>query len=71
MRFGYARIAMQTSECRKCGMCLQGCPYDLIFNTRQTLDRIDSEARFTYLSGLVVRTRCRRTVLGMIVILSD
>jgi choline dehydrogenase-like flavoprotein len=56
MRFGYARIAMQTSECRKCGMCLLGCPYDLIFNTRQTLDRIGSGPRFTYLSGLVVRT---------------
>ena len=56
MRFGYGRIAMQTSECRKCGMCLLGCPYDLIFNTRQTLDRIGSEPRFTYLSGLVVRT---------------
>ena len=55
IRFGHARIAMRTVECRRCGMCLVGCPYDLIFNTRQVLDRIRTEPRFAYFSGLVVR----------------
>src|SRR5262249_30660171 len=55
MRFGHARIAMRTSDCRRCGKCLIGCPYDLILNTRQILDRIRPEPRFRYLPGPVVR----------------
>jgi choline dehydrogenase-like flavoprotein len=56
IRFGQARIAMKTSGCRRCGICLAGCPYDLIYNTRQTIERLESEHRFSYLPGLVVRT---------------
>jgi choline dehydrogenase-like flavoprotein len=55
IRFGHARIAMRTADCRRCGMCLVGCPYDLILNTRQLLDRIRPEPQFRYLPGLVVR----------------
>jgi hypothetical protein len=37
-------------------MCLAGCPYDLIYNTRQTLERLETCPRFTYVPRLVVRT---------------
>ena len=56
IRFGYSRIAMQTDRCRRCGLCLIGCPDDLIYNSRQSLDRLREHNGFSYEPGLVVRT---------------
>jgi len=56
IRFGHSRIAMQTDRCRQCGLCLAGCPDALIYNSRQSLDRLRDHCGFSYESGLVVRT---------------
>lgn len=34
---GRARLAFEASRCVECGLCLTGCPFDLIYSARQTL----------------------------------
>ena len=52
--FGYSRLAVQAESgegkpgCAYCGLCLYGCPYDLIYNSVQTLERLLTEPNFTY-----------------------
>ena len=53
--FGHARVAMRSRDCQKCGLCLHGCPYDLIYNSRQTIELLKQNPRFTYLPSQVVR----------------
>ena len=61
IKFGQARLAikvLQSAEsngCQYCGMCLEGCPYGVIYNTRHTLRRLCASDRFVYRSGLVAR----------------
>lgn len=50
---GRARLAMNAPGCIRCGLCLTGCPYSLIYSASQTLDRLRSENRITYRSGLL------------------
>jgi ferredoxin len=45
---GRARLAMDSSRCIRCGLCLTGCPFDLIYSARQTLDTLRSERRIAY-----------------------
>ena len=56
IRFGQARVAMRALECRVCGQCLQGCPYDLIYNAAQTVETLRKNPRFRYRPGLIVRS---------------
>jgi len=49
---GQARQAI-FSNCRYCGMCLHGCPWNLIFSTNHALDRLESNPKFTHLSGRI------------------
>jgi choline dehydrogenase-like flavoprotein len=68
--FGASRLALRTSAsprdpgCVRCGFCLHGCPYDLIYNSAHTLAELERNPRFTYLGGLVV-TRFRETTAGV------
>lgn len=52
--FGQARQAASNKECRKCGMCLYGCPYGVVYNTRQTLDQLIKNSSVTYKKGYFV-----------------
>ncbi len=52
--FGQARQAVN-QQCRKCGMCLYGCPYGVIFNSTQTRDRMLENSAFSYRKGFCVR----------------
>jgi choline dehydrogenase-like flavoprotein len=52
--FGQSRLAVDAPGCVRCGLCLAGCPRDLIHSTRGTLDRLRA-AGLTYESGLVAK----------------
>lgn len=58
--FGHARVAVSSTDCRRCGMCLYGCPYGLIFNSSALLDRLSANEKFSYRSGHYV-TRFEET----------
>lgn len=51
---GYARLAMEPTQCRLCGMCMTGCPYQLIYSASQTFDRLRAKRRVDYRPGLRV-----------------
>lgn len=51
--FGQARQAVH-QECRKCGMCLYGCPYGIIYNAAQTRDVLLENDAFAYRKGIFV-----------------
>ena len=59
-RMGSARLAVrfsdQTSSCRYCGLCLYGCPGQLIYSSAQTLqNELLVHERFTYLNNMIVK----------------
>ena len=60
MRFGAARLALQSDvtdgrpACVYCGKCVYGCPYEFIYNSSQSVERLRTNHAFTYRSGIVV-----------------
>ncbi len=48
---GRARLAVRTSGCQKCGLCLSGCPYGVIYNSSHTLEELKKNPRFTLIYG--------------------
>lgn len=58
IRFGQSRIAVAArgdgGACRYCGMCMYGCPDELIYNASATLERLRCHPAFTYVPGVVV-----------------
>ena len=60
--FGAARLAVAqrtafaADGCVYCGLCLHGCPYDLIYNSARTLDGLVATRRVRYVPGVIVRT---------------
>ena len=60
MRFGTARLALQSDvtdgrpACVYCGKCVYGCPYEFIYNSSHSLERLRTNHAFTYRSGIVV-----------------
>lgn len=61
MNFGMARLAFQAVDsngrkgCRKCGLCMHGCPYDLIFSSAHPFSKWIAEGAVDYRSGSTVR----------------
>lgn len=69
LHFGSARLALRANHsdgtqasgsakspgCVSCGLCLYGCPYELIYCTTQTLQELKAQPSFKYLSNVVVR----------------
>jgi choline dehydrogenase-like flavoprotein len=59
--FGRSRLAVAAqspyavSGCVYCGLCLHGCPYELIYNSAHTLRTLEGRGHFRYLKGLIVR----------------
>ena len=59
-RFGYSRLAIETSRadasggCVYCGLCLYGCPYGFIYNATSTLDQLRRSDLFSYRPDVVV-----------------
>jgi choline dehydrogenase-like flavoprotein len=59
MFFGSSRLAVLErnsagDSCKTCGMCLYGCPYQLIYNSSQTVDELMKHDNFTYVKDVVV-----------------
>ncbi len=57
--FGVSRLAIQAGlagkpGCVYCGKCLYGCPYEFIYNSSHTLERLRTHSAFTYRPGVVV-----------------
>ena len=50
---GHARLALKSSSCTRCGLCMTGCPEQLIYSSSQTFDRLFATASVTYRSGLL------------------
>lgn len=51
---GQSRLAVQGHSCERCGMCLYGCPYELIYNSAFTLRQLRKLPNFHYEPGFVV-----------------
>ena len=45
---GRARLAFRSEECTRCGLCMTGCPHELIYSSSQTFDRLRAEKRISY-----------------------
>lgn len=60
VRFGASRLALQAEGaggrpgCVHCGMCLYGCPYEFIYNSAHTLEKLRGNQAFTYRPGVLV-----------------
>jgi ferredoxin len=50
---GKARLAFDANGCIRCGMCMTGCPYRLIYSTAQTFDVLRRTGRITFNSGFL------------------
>jgi ferredoxin len=50
---GKARLAFEAANCIRCGMCMTGCPYSLIFSASHTIDHLRRTHRVAYQSGLL------------------
>ena len=55
VQYGAARIAVHARQnghdCVHCGLCMYGCPYQLIYSTRTTLRQLQQNPDFHYVSG--------------------
>jgi ferredoxin len=50
---GKARLAFQARSCVRCGLCMTGCPYGLIYSAAQTFDELRRQNRITYRGGFI------------------
>jgi choline dehydrogenase-like flavoprotein len=51
---GKARLAFTAGSCRRCGLCMTGCPYSLIYSARHTIDRFVACGRVRYVPRILV-----------------
>ncbi|HEY4047696.1 MAG TPA: NAD(P)-binding protein [Acidobacteriaceae bacterium] len=56
VRYGCSRIAVEAKRsghsCAHCGLCMYGCPYELIYSTSRTLAYLQGFGNFQYMPGL-------------------
>jgi choline dehydrogenase-like flavoprotein len=50
---GRARLAFRAEECTRCGLCMTGCPHELIYSSSQTFDRLRSNDQIAYRPSLL------------------
>jgi len=51
---GKARLALAADSCMRCGLCMTGCPYSLIYSARQTVDRFVAADRVRLISRVLI-----------------
>ena len=59
IQFGRSRIAMQNKDlnnknCIYCGECMNGCPKQLIFNSRTAVKEFSKNPKFKYISNVIL-----------------
>ena len=50
---GKARLAFDAKECNRCGLCMTGCPYGLIYSGAHTFNQLRRADRVTFHEGLI------------------
>lgn len=50
---GKARLALNAANCLRCGQCMTGCPYGLIYSAAQTFDALRRTGRVAFHPGLL------------------
>ncbi len=50
---GRARLAFRSDECTRCGLCMTGCPHELIYSSSHTFDRLRTQQRISYRPDLL------------------
>lgn len=50
---GHGRVALRSHACVKCGLCMTGCPYSLIYSAADTFDDLRRTGRITYHPNLL------------------
>lgn len=50
---GRARLAFDAPACVRCGLCMTGCPYSLIYSSAHTFDRLRLSGRVDYHDNLL------------------
>ena len=50
---GKARLAFDSTACVRCGLCMTGCPYSLIYSASHTFDRLRRSGRIQYHDDLL------------------
>ncbi len=50
---GHARLALKAAECVRCGLCMTGCPYSLIYSSVQTLEVLRKSKRIRYIPDFI------------------
>ena len=53
LTLGRARVALNSTACTRCGLCMTGCPNELIYSSSQTFDRLRATGRVNYRPGLM------------------
>jgi ferredoxin len=53
LTLGRARLAIKADECIRCGLCMTGCPYSLIYSASHTMDRLRKDSKLEYHAGLL------------------
>jgi choline dehydrogenase-like flavoprotein len=59
--FGHSRLAVRSDAsprdpgCKYCGLCMYGCPYELIYNSSHTLTELLLHDNFRYIKNVIVR----------------
>lgn len=51
---GQSTLAVNGRKCVRCGLCLYGCPYGLIYNSESTLRELMALPNFRYEPGFIV-----------------
>ena len=64
---GKARLALNATNCIRCGLCMTGCPYGLIYSAAQTFDVLRSANRITHHNGLLALKVSEEANLAMLV----
>jgi ferredoxin len=50
---GKARLAVDARACARCGLCMTGCPYGLVYSAAQTFEALRRAGRVTMHGGLM------------------
>lgn len=57
--YGRSRLAYRSSSlipgCKKCALCLSGCPFDVIYSATDTLRKLKKRKEFTYIEDCIVK----------------